>query len=542
MFKLICKEGIYVGIKKFIKRLTVTAMLVTVAMSSHVCVQAAGTTFLDTQGHWAENAIPIWTSYEVIRGYEDGTFRANNYITRGEVACILDRIFQYNTLSDIVFTDLDNSFYREPILKLHHKNIINGYPDGTVQPKDYITRQEMVGLLNNIFKFELTKEKGEVTFFIDQSEISSWARNAVLAFAERGYINGDENKAFNPDANITRAEVVTILNNIIGNLYNTPQTYIDNKGKISIINTTDVTLKDINLKQQLIISEGVGDGDVILEAIKTTEDILVKGGGENSIVIKGDSNIKKIIAWKQESGVRIIIESGANVETLYVEDGSDQVIITGQIDNVVIDSSLNNILFQDAQVKKVIVSGEGTNIEIDEKSKIDTILIGKTASNTTVKVDGKVSKIVSEANDTILYGKGTVEKVELNGDNSQDKLDKPTPIEPELPIDPKPPIEPESPIGPKPPIDLEPTGYNVFIRVDGHGYITVEKVHEIKPPIRPEPPVGEKPNVIIIIDGKGSVLAELVDEAKPEVPLPEGMYEVKIDVDGQGTIIIEKIN
>ena len=80
--------------------------------------------------------------------------------------------------------------------------------------------------------------------------------------------------------------------------------------------------------------------------------------------------------------------------------------------------------------------------------------------------------------------------------------------------------------------------------MDGHGYITAEKMDEIEPPIKPpiKPPVGEKPNVIIIIDGKGSVSAELVEDIDPEIPLPEGKYEVKIDVDGKGTIIIEKIN
>ena len=508
-------------IKKFINALIAVAITGAIAISSSSYIYATEINFTDTKGHWAENDIKTWTDYGVITGYEDTTFKPSAYITRGEVACILDRIFKYKVTSENVFKDLKEKFYTNPLLKLHNKSIINGYPDGTVQADRFITRQEMVTILNNVFKFEKTDDN-KTLFFSDKELVSEWALDATIAFAERGYIKGDDSGAFNPQDNITRAEVVTILENIIGDLYNDSKVYEENKGKISIINTPDVTLKDITLKQPLIIAEGVGEGDVIFDGIKATEDITVNGGGENSIVIKGDSTIKNIIAKKEESGVRIVIEGGGNVETIYIEDGSDKVIITGVVDTVVIDSALNDILFVGATVDKVIVSGEGTSIEVDEDTKIDRVVVNETAKDTTLEVDGEIGKLTSDAENTIVNEN---ENVGGGGGGNGGGNTKP-PVEP--------PVEPP----------VKPTHYNVIINVDGHGYITAEKMDEIEPPIKPpiKPPVGEKPNVIIIIDGKGSVSAELVEDIDPEIPLPEGKYEVKIDVDGKGTIIIEKIN
>ena len=77
--------------------------------------------FTDTAGHWAEPAINKWSQeYGIIQGYEDGTFRPDNSITRGAIAGILDRFMQFQSVSPAgTFSDLTGSYWEEQILKLN---------------------------------------------------------------------------------------------------------------------------------------------------------------------------------------------------------------------------------------------------------------------------------------------------------------------------------------------------------------------------------------------------------------------------------------
>ena len=62
--------------------------------------------FFDSAGHWAENAIDRWFEYEVVSGYEDGSFRPETEITRAEMAAILARLLLLQEKSDKSFADL----------------------------------------------------------------------------------------------------------------------------------------------------------------------------------------------------------------------------------------------------------------------------------------------------------------------------------------------------------------------------------------------------------------------------------------------------
>ena len=84
--------------------------------------------FTDTAGHWAEPAINKWSQeYGIIQGYEDGTFRPDNPITRGAFAGILDRFMQFQSVSPAgTFSDLTGSYWEEQILKLNAAGVYLG--------------------------------------------------------------------------------------------------------------------------------------------------------------------------------------------------------------------------------------------------------------------------------------------------------------------------------------------------------------------------------------------------------------------------------
>lgn len=238
--------------------------------------EVAPTTFNDVSGHWAKDAIYKWSGYGVINGY-DGLFRPNEQISRGEMACILDNMMDYQIASENTFTDLkDGQFYTEAILKANAAGIIKG--DGsTVRPLDKITREEASVILGRAFA--LNENTNGNSTFKDAAMIATWAKGFIIAMEEKGYINGTNNN-LRPKTKITRAEIVTLINNIVKAYYTEAGTYKEDVTGTAVIKVPDVILKGVTISENLIIAEGVGEGEVTLDRVTVKGDTVVRGGIE----------------------------------------------------------------------------------------------------------------------------------------------------------------------------------------------------------------------------------------------------------------------
>ena len=156
--------------------------------------------------------------YAYIAGYEDGTVRPNNNITRAEVATIFFRLFtdEYretywstnNPFSDVAYT----AWYNNAVSTTSNAGIIAGYPDGTFQPNNYITRAEFATIAARF----LSEEYVGPDLFTDIS--GHWAAEYINRAANAGWINGYPDGSFRPNAYITRAEAMTLVNSMLGRM------------------------------------------------------------------------------------------------------------------------------------------------------------------------------------------------------------------------------------------------------------------------------------------------------------------------------------
>ena len=97
-------------------RRTLFVLLVASVLVLGCSSMAQASMYTDTQGHWAESAIDTWSDRQVIQG-SDGLFRPDDGIIRGEMALILDRIFQYSIAAENTFSDLlPDTWYTEAVL------------------------------------------------------------------------------------------------------------------------------------------------------------------------------------------------------------------------------------------------------------------------------------------------------------------------------------------------------------------------------------------------------------------------------------------
>ena len=154
--------------------------------------------------------------FAYVFGYEDGTVRPENKVTREEVATIFYRLLTDGT-RDALFTreqdfpDVSSSRWSNvAIATLLNGNIVSGYPDGEFKPGNYITRAEFAAI---VAKFDNLSYSGENNF---TDIYAHWAANYINSAAIKGWINGYPDGSFNPDAYISRAEAITLINAVLG--------------------------------------------------------------------------------------------------------------------------------------------------------------------------------------------------------------------------------------------------------------------------------------------------------------------------------------
>ncbi|MCL2408929.1 MAG: S-layer homology domain-containing protein [Oscillospiraceae bacterium] len=96
---------------------------------------------------------------------------------------------------------------------------VKGYDDGTFRPDNPITRQEFAALLARTIDY--ATEAGE-TSFVDADAISDWAAHYVYTVYRELWMRGNDAQQFNPQANLTRAEAATTINRILERIYGHP--------------------------------------------------------------------------------------------------------------------------------------------------------------------------------------------------------------------------------------------------------------------------------------------------------------------------------
>ncbi len=198
------------SMKKWISGAVVTAMLGT------MMIPAAAKDFPDTNGHWAQAAIGTWSDRGVLNGDDQGNFRPGDSITRAETATVLDNLISYEKQSVKVFSDVKKEdWYALAVSRLYEAGVITGYEDGTIRPSNGVTRQEAAVMIGRALGLDVSgADQSVLNQFSDQGLIQTWARPTVALMLSRGYIQGSDG-AFRPEDPITRAELVTILNNMI---------------------------------------------------------------------------------------------------------------------------------------------------------------------------------------------------------------------------------------------------------------------------------------------------------------------------------------
>ncbi len=360
-----------------------SAAILSLAILGNTLFSASG--YSDIQSHWNQEKILKWKDSAVISGYSDGSFRPDNSTTRAEFSAVVCRILGLSPAASAeqLFSDIAaDAWYAQFAGRLYEMGILSDYADGTFRPEQNMTRQEAAVALAKAFEVTGTDEAA-LSRFSDRQNVASWAAEGLAALVENGYMSGSENR-LRANSSITRAELMTLIDKLAGGIWKAAgnAAFLQVQGNL-VVNLASAMLQDLTVQGDLYLTQGIGSGDVTLENVNIQGRLIVLGGGENSIHLKGCAVGGQLVVNDRQNRVRIVVDkntripsalvkSGVKLQNDGTEDAVGQVELrTTEVDaHIRLSGSFGEVTAAQAGQKVVLGSGSIRNLRIDGQASI----------------------------------------------------------------------------------------------------------------------------------------------------------------------------
>jgi hypothetical protein len=180
--------------------------------------------FADVDKHWAKDAVNNMGSRMVVTGVGNGLYSPGEDITRAEFAAIIVRGLGLKPMhGSASFPDVSaKDWYSSAVTTAYSYDLISGFEDGTFRPNDKITREQAMSIIARAM--EITGLKGKLPIqstdevlrrFTDRADASNWAQSSIVHNIQAGIVSGRSSTHLTPRAFITRAEVAMIVQKLL---------------------------------------------------------------------------------------------------------------------------------------------------------------------------------------------------------------------------------------------------------------------------------------------------------------------------------------
>jgi hypothetical protein len=192
--------------------------------SNTYVVVTHSTTFSDVANHWSAQAINEMSARMIVKGTGDGQYRPSQMITRAEFAAVLVRgLGLPRTTGDTSFSDVTaRDWYSDAVQTAASNQLIAGYEDGTFRPNDTITREQAMVIIARAMTLtglEATLPSIAVDEtllpYTDADSASAWALNGIARNLQAGVVYGKSHDTLAPLESVTRAEVAVIIRRLL---------------------------------------------------------------------------------------------------------------------------------------------------------------------------------------------------------------------------------------------------------------------------------------------------------------------------------------
>lgn len=272
--------------------------------------------FSDFPTDWSASAMTHAVQNGLLNG-SDGKILPKGLLTRAQMATMVNRAFASSAKASLTsFTDMvPGVWHYDEMAKSVQMGVFQG-ADGKLSPDDPITREQAFAVLARAFGLA-DGSAAALNKFSDGTQVSSWARGAVAALVEQGYVSGADG-ALNPQSYITRAEFAQVMDALVAAYGD--QNLKDQTVEGNLILRTNSTLENVTVQGDLILADGVSAAS--LKNVTVTGRLVVRGGTDGVSLTK--STPKKGIQLANPNGTpKVTVDGKAYVPTGLPGGGSN---------------------------------------------------------------------------------------------------------------------------------------------------------------------------------------------------------------------------
>jgi hypothetical protein len=169
--------------------------------------------FVDVPSYdWAYEPVTMLHQMDIISGYENNEFKPESNITRAEFITMAANTMGLKPVAaNVSFNDKNQipDWANKSVQAAFEAGLIDGYEDGSLRPNQPISRAEIVAILVKGFHLPIVTDYS--LKYSDQNEIPNWAENYVKTAVSDGLVDGYEDGSFAPNNQAKRSEVASIL-------------------------------------------------------------------------------------------------------------------------------------------------------------------------------------------------------------------------------------------------------------------------------------------------------------------------------------------
>ena len=295
------------------------------------------TDYGDAYGHWAYDALTWAVDNGVLVGTSEDKLNPDGYLTRAQMAAMIDRLFGTYKSADISrYTDVSRgSWYYDYIAQAVHMGTFAGYSNRRMGPNDNITREQAIVVLARTVCLP-SAGNSALARFPDRNQVGAWAADSVAAMVERGYVSGYNDGHLNPKGQITRAEMAQIMCNIFQSVHDSGEitgTYRD-----TVLVRGAANVHDAVFDGDLILANGLGEKSLDLNSITVKGRLVVWGG--SAVNVSGKSTVAGVVTPRNDGPVQVVFDAaatelsqkGCSIVKPSSMDKGNQVIFTDKAD------------------------------------------------------------------------------------------------------------------------------------------------------------------------------------------------------------------
>ena len=409
--------------------------------------------FPDIAGHWAEDALNTAVEMGLLNGV-DGRILPNNPVKRSEAVVILNRVLGASTADSTagLTGTPQNAWYINDLGKAIHLGLIDAADSRNFNTAS--TRAEAFVLMARAFVYERAEATSdELDDFTDTGSMTDEQLQAAAALVAAGIVNGSTATTLRPDAQLTRAEFVTMVTRVADQIITdeaadseaastetdseTPSTETDAETADSETTPTETDSEAAGaqapaLRGGSVIAQPVSevkdtaiDGDLIyavdaadvrLSAVDANGRIVLKGAEQTALYASNGTEID-LLAADPAGSAEIDLNDSSRTGTLLIAGRGGAVSFAGEADNVEITASGRTIDLSGLAAETLTVTGSNNTITVS--GSIGAIAIDGGAKNNRLTLNGTADTLLVAGVGSKVDGSGKAAAVDIRAVNCE---------------------------------------------------------------------------------------------------------------------------